>query len=139
LKAKLEPYLGFLHSVQFGKTSLVCDFQELYRYLIDDFLIERCHTLRKKDFVLVTDFMMHLKMGKKIHLKEFVADGLANDLNAFFDRMVNVERIKVGNWQTIDTLINEEALLFAKYLRNERKEWLPRIPTITNLKNPIKQ
>jgi CRISPR-associated protein Cas1 len=39
LKAKLEPYLGFLHSVQFGKPSLVCDFQELYRYLIDDFLI----------------------------------------------------------------------------------------------------
>lgn len=29
LKAKLEPYLGFLHSVQFGKPSLVCDFQEL--------------------------------------------------------------------------------------------------------------
>ncbi len=29
LKAKLEPYLGFLHSVQHGKPSLVCDFQEL--------------------------------------------------------------------------------------------------------------
>jgi len=38
-KAKLEPYLGFLHSVQFGKPSLVYDFQELYRYLINDFLI----------------------------------------------------------------------------------------------------
>ena len=35
--------------------------------------------------------------------------------------MVNVERIKVGKRQTIDTLISEEALLFAKYLRNERK------------------
>lgn len=39
MKAKLEPYLGFLHSIQHGKPSLVCDFQELYRYLIDDFLI----------------------------------------------------------------------------------------------------
>jgi len=48
-------------------------------------------------------------------------------LNAFFDRMVNVERIKVGNWQTIDTLISEEALLFAKYLRGEIKAWNPRI------------
>jgi CRISPR-associated protein Cas1 len=127
LKAKLEPYLGFLHSVQFGKPSLVCDFQELYRYLIDDFLIERCQKLRKKDFVLVTDFMMHLKMGKKIHLKEFEADSLAEDLNAFFDRMVDIERIKVGSRQTIDTLISEEALLLAKYLRNEKKEWVPRI------------
>jgi hypothetical protein len=43
-----------------------------------------------------------------------------------FYRMVTVERIKVGDWQTIDTLISEEALLFAKYLRHERKEWTPR-------------
>ena len=128
LKAKLEPYLGFLHSIQHGKPSLVCDFQELYRYLIDDFLIERCQKLRKKDFVIVTDFMMHLKMGKKIHLKEYETDSLAEALNAFFDRMVDVERIKVGKRQTIDTLISEEALLFAKYLRNERKDWSPRTP-----------
>ncbi len=26
IKAKLEPYLGFLHSIQYGKSSLVCDF-----------------------------------------------------------------------------------------------------------------
>ena len=71
--------------------------------------------------------MMHLKTGKKIHLKEYETDSLADDLNAFFDGMVNVERIKVGKRQTIDTLISEEALLFAKYLRSERKEWIPRI------------
>jgi Asp-tRNA(Asn)/Glu-tRNA(Gln) amidotransferase C subunit len=99
--------------------------------LIDDFLIERYKKLRKKDFVLVTDFMMHLKMGKKIHLKEYETDSLAEDLNAFFDCMVNVDRIKVGNRQTIDTLISEEALLFAKYLRNEEKKWIPRICAIT--------
>jgi hypothetical protein len=29
--------------------------------------------------------------------------------------MVNVERIKAGNRQTIDTLLSEEALLFGKY------------------------
>ena len=130
LKAKLEPYLGFLHSVQFGKPSLVCDFQELYRYLIDDYLIERCHTLRKKDFVLVTDFMMHLKMGKKIHLCEFEADSLAQGLNEFFDSIVDVARIKHGKMQTIDTLISEEALLFAKYLRHERKDWTPRLSNL---------
>jgi hypothetical protein len=27
----------------------------------------------------------------------------------------------------LDTLINEEALLLARFLRNERKEWNPRI------------
>lgn len=40
VNAKLEPYLGFLHSEQFGKPSLVCDMMELYRFLIDDFLIQ---------------------------------------------------------------------------------------------------
>ena len=50
-----------------GKPSLVCDFQELYRYLIDDFLIDRCQKLHKNDFVFVTDFMMRLRMRKKIH------------------------------------------------------------------------
>jgi len=32
-----------------------------------------------------------------------------------------------GEKQELETLINEEALLFAKYLRNERTEWKPRI------------
>jgi CRISPR-associated protein Cas1 len=127
LKAKLEPYLGFLHSVQVGKPSLVCDFQELYRYLTDDYLIERCHKLHKKDFVLVTDFMMRLKMGKRIHLCEFETNDLAEGLNLLFDRMIEVPRIRHGSRQTIDTLINEEAYLFAKFLRHERETWIPRI------------
>ena len=47
------------------------------------------------------------KNGKKICLKEYETDSLAEDLSAFFDRMVNVERIKVGSWQTNDKLISE--------------------------------
>jgi len=46
---------------------------------------------------------------------------------AFFEVIVEVPRIKVGKKQTVETLINEETLLFAKYLRNERREWNPRI------------
>ncbi len=38
-----------------------------------------------------------------------------------------IPRIRVGERQTIETLVSEEALLFAKYLRNEKKDWLPRI------------
>jgi CRISPR-associated endonuclease Cas1 len=130
LKAKLEPYLGFLHSTQFGKPSLVCDFQELYRHLIDDFLIERCSRLHKNDFVLVTDFMMKLKMGKKIHLCDYETDELAEGLNALFERIVEIPRIKHGSKQTLETLICEEALLFAKFLRRERETWNPRIAAL---------
>jgi len=83
--------------------------------------------LRKKDFVVVTDFMMRFKMGKKIHLCEYEADSLADGLNGLFNREVEIPRIRYGSKQTLDTLINEEALLLAKYLRNEKRDWLPRI------------
>ena len=39
-------------------------------------------------------------------------------------------RIKHGKRQTLDTLISEEAFLLAKHLRNEKKEWEPRIAGI---------
>jgi hypothetical protein len=59
-----------------------------------------------------------------------LADRLAEDLNSLFDRMIDVSRIKHGNRQTIDTLISEETLLFAKYLRQERKDWSPRLASL---------
>ena len=86
--------------------------------------------MHKSDFVVVTDFMMKLKMGKKIHLCEYKTDDLAEGLNNLFDKVVEIPRIKHGNKQTLDTLINEEFLLFAKYLRNERTSWNPRTVAI---------
>ena len=66
IRAKLEPYLGFLHSVQYGKPSLVCDFQELYRYLMDDFLIQYSQHLKKKDFIVKTEDLSRKKKGKRL-------------------------------------------------------------------------
>jgi hypothetical protein len=57
-------------------------------------------------------------------------DSLAEDLNTLFDNLVGIERIKQGKRQTLDTLICEEALLLAKYLREEKKDWKPRLQTI---------
>ena len=53
-----------------------------------------------------------------IHLKR---------INKYFLTRVEVPRKKVGKRQEVETLINEEVYLFAKYLRNERKTWNPRI------------
>jgi len=44
-----------------------------------------------------------------------------------FERWVEVPRTRHGSRQTLETLINEEALLFAKYLRREKKTWEPKI------------
>jgi len=46
------------------------------------------------------------------------------------DKRVEVPRIRIGKRQTIETLINEEALLLAKFLRDERKTWIPRIAVL---------
>ena len=127
IKAKLESYLGFLHSVQYGKPSLVCDFMEIYRYLIDDFLLEFCRELGAKDFVVKTEVANRNKIGKREYLSNQLTRVLMNNLEGLFDSMVDIPRIKFGNKQSIDTLINEEALLFAKYLRNESKVWIPRL------------
>jgi len=130
VKAKLEPYLGFLHSLQYGKPSLVCDLQELYRHLIDDFLIQYCRRLRKKDFTTKAESVSRKRKGKREYLNNPHTRDLMKRLHRYFECEVEVPRIKVGRKQSIDTLINEEALLLAKFLRNERKEWNPRIPLI---------
>jgi CRISPR/Cas system-associated endonuclease Cas1 len=119
--------VGFLHSEQFGKPSLVCDFQELYRYLIDDFVIQYCQNLAKRKFIFKSEKTSGQKKGKREYLNDVETKDFAKKLNSYFELFVEVPRIRVGKKQTIETLINEEALLFAKYLRKEKKEWFPRI------------
>ena len=48
-------------------------------------------------------------------------------LNSFFESTIEIPRVRHGNKQTVETLINEETMLFAKYLRHEKPNWLPRI------------
>ena len=132
LKAHLEPFLGFIHSEQFGKPSLVCDFQELYRYLIDDFLVEFSQSLKKKDFRIKWKHFSSNRKGKREILDHEKTKQLTESLNQYFQSKVEIPRIRHGKRQTIETLINEEAYLFAKYLRNEKDSWKPRIPTLNN-------
>jgi CRISPR-associated protein Cas1 len=126
VRAKLEPYLGFLHSNQMAKIGLVCDFQELYRYLIDDFLIKYCQRISKKDFKMKTEVASHGKKGKREYLSDSKTKTLLDELNNFFETRVEVKRIRNGEHQTLETLINEEALLFASYLRGDQNKWYPR-------------
>jgi CRISPR-associated protein Cas1 len=127
IKAKLEPYLGFLHSIAKGKPSLICDFMELYRYLVDDFVIQYCCDLQKKDFMTKSESFYKDKKGKREYLCDSLTSDLVRRLNQYFQKTVNVSRIRMGESQEIETLINEEALLLAEYLRSETKTWKPRI------------
>jgi CRISPR-associated protein Cas1 len=131
IKAKLEPYLGFLHSIAEGKPSLIYDFMELYRYLIDDFVIQYCQVLGKNDFIMKNEDFSTNRKGKREYLNDSLTHGLIRSLNEYFQTKVEIPRIRMGKKQEIETLINEEALLFAQYLRNEKQKWIPRIASLT--------
>jgi CRISPR-associated protein Cas1 len=127
IRAKLEPYLGFLHSTAMGKPSLICDFQELYRYFLDDFVIQYCRGLKKGAFLTKSEDFSTTRKGKREFLKDSQSHTLLKNLNQYFQSKVNIPRIRMGNQQEIETMINEEALLFAQYIRKEKDMWIPRI------------
>lgn len=129
-----EPYMGFIHSEQFGKPSLVCDFMELYRHLVNDFLVGFLGVVGRRDFVMKDERTTRKRRGKREYLKGFKTGELVRGLDEMFGKRVEVSRIRHGSGQVLETLINEEALLLAKYLRGERKAWVPRIaPPYTSL------
>ena len=130
VNAKLEPFLGFLHSEQFGKPSLICDFMEIYRYVIDDFIIGFCKELSKKDFITKSELMSRGKIGKREYLNDNETKSFMVELDSLFNSYVEIPRIRTGKRQEFETLISEEALLLAKYLRHEKPSWIPRLPTI---------
>jgi len=122
IRAKLEAYLGFLHSVQPQKPSFVCDFMEIYRYLIDYFVIEYC--VKNKDLLFVLNYQ---NKGYRLFLNRTETRKFVNALHEFLHQHINIARFRHGSRQQIETLISEEAFLFAQYIRNEKSTWQPRI------------
>ena len=47
--------------------------------------------------------------------------------NPTLNKRVKIPRINISKKQQIETLVSEEASLFAMYLRNEKKNWKPRL------------
>lgn len=127
VKAKLEPYLGFLHTCVYERPSLICDFQELYRHLIDDFIIQNCGNLKAKDFKMKWQTLSRKTKGKREYLNDLSTNQLIEKLYEYFMSKIDVPRIRRGKKQELETLINEEAILLAMFLRHERETWIPRV------------
>lgn len=68
-----------------------------------------------------------MRERERQHFSKTLTRKFAKRLNAPFGTEVEIPAIMSRECQEIETLTNEEALLFAKYLRNERKDWIPRI------------
>jgi len=67
------------------------------------------------------------RKGKREFLNDSMTNSLVKSLNQYFKNIVTIPRMRMGKRQEIETLISEEALLFAQYLRNEKQTWIPRI------------
>jgi hypothetical protein len=104
---------------------------EIYRYIIDDFIIGFCKELTKKDFMTKNDVMSRGKVGKREYLNDVETKVLMIALDKLFNSFAETPRIRHGKRQELETLISEEALILANYLRHERKEWIPRIVNLS--------
>ena len=113
--------------MQYGKPSLVCDLQELYRHLVDDFVIRFCQGLGKRDFTVKSEAASRSRMGKREYLNDAETRRMMRELGDYFESLVDIPRMRHGKRQRIETLINEEVLLVAKYLRYEISDWKPRL------------
>jgi hypothetical protein len=56
-------------------------------------------------------------------------------LEDYFQTSVNVPRVKIGKRQEIETVINEEAMLLASYIRGKRI-WEPRVVPLPDITLP---
>ena len=117
----MDPFLGFLHSIQHGKPSLVCDLQEPYRPLIDKFLISYMSKLKTKDFEA-----NYRSKKPRVFLKHNESSRLISELNLFMDTKVKKQRTrKFGKYSKIKTIIREDVEQLASFARNETLQWYP--------------
>jgi len=70
--------------------------------------------------------MTRTKKGKRVYLSDTQTRDLMKQLDTFFESTVEIPRIQIGKKQSIESLMNEEALLFANFLGNEQDKWMPR-------------
>ena len=90
-------------------------------------MIGFCKGLGKRDFMVKSEDVSRKRKGKREYLNDAETRRMMKELQEYFESKVDIPLIRQGRRQRIETLINEEALLLAKFIRNERKTWIPRL------------
>ena len=115
----MDPFLGFLHSIQQGKPSLVCDLQEPFRPLVDGFLLNYIKRLDKKDYDV-----NYQGKRPRIFLKHNESSKFISELNSFFANTVKKKEARFVNTRKIRTIFREDVENLARFLRKETKNWI---------------
>ena len=84
-------------------------------------------TLNRKDFTVKSEDFSTKRKGKREYLNDSQTHDFVKALNQYFQRKIKMPRVRMGEQQEIETLINEEALLLSMFLRSEKTRWIPRI------------
>lgn len=116
LEAHLDPYLGYLHSIQYAKPSLVCDIQEIFRTVIEDFLVAYHQNLTPESFE---------QKGQRTFLKSNEKLKLILEINHFFKKRTPYKRRNYSSKTRIRTIIKEEPIKLAQYLRGNNTAYEP--------------
>jgi len=119
LTSKLDPYFGYLHSIQHGKPSLRCDLVEPFRPYIIHFLINYSKTLNSKDFIKT--YIIRDKYPRYF-LKHETAWNLIENLNKqLFESYIPMQRNrKHGIRMIFETFIDEYVSSVAKFINADR-------------------
>jgi len=118
IHAHLDPYLGYLHSIEFGKPSLICDLQEIFRTLTEKFLIKN-----KEKYLNIDNF--YAKNEKRIFLKPRISKEFIANFNEYLEKKIPFKRRKFREKCTIKTIISQEAIKLAMYLREQKQNYTP--------------
>ncbi len=108
LNAHLDPYLGYLHSMQFSKPSLVCDIQEIFRTVIEDFLVMYHQNIEPESFE---------PKGNRIFLKPEPKLELILEINRLFKKRIPYLRRNYSKKATIRTIIREKTIKLAQFIK----------------------
>jgi len=119
INSHLDPYLGYLHSIEFGKPSLVCDLQEIFRIYAEKSLLEN-----KEKYLNWDNF--HSK-NNRIFLKNRIFKEFIMNFNEFLENKVPFNRRKFREKCTLKTIISHEAIKLAIYLRGQKKNYSPSV------------
>ncbi|MCX6649669.1 MAG: hypothetical protein NTV61_09845 [Candidatus Bathyarchaeota archaeon] len=74
--------------------------------------------------------MFNDKRGKRVYLNDSKTDEMTNEIRRFFKTRVKIRWLRNGSNQEIESLIYEESGLLAKFLRNEKADWVPRVVSL---------
>ena len=86
-------------------------FSGIVYYLVDDFVIQFCQSLKERDFTVKSESMSRKRKGKREYLNEAETKRMMKELEKYFESKVEVPLIRHGKRRarTLSNLITTKS------------------------------